>query len=107
MTQMVLVLQIASQSWCLLLGRISNESKARPRQCNCSARPGAVAREDATCYRDAPSRGADRCGGLPAKQGSVEEEISRRSDRAAPKGKKTPRCPPRPEGKQEIDHKKG
>jgi len=38
MTQMVLVLQIASQSWCLLLGRISNESKALPGQCNCSAR---------------------------------------------------------------------
>ena len=54
MTQVVLVRQIASQPWCLLLWRISNESKARPRQCNCSARPGAVAREDATCYEMPP-----------------------------------------------------
>ena len=70
MTQVVLVRQIASQPWCLLLWRNSNESKARPRQCNCSARPGAVAREDTTCYRDAPC--ATRCGSLPTKQGSVE-----------------------------------
>ena len=69
MTQTMLVLQIASQPWCVLLGRISNESKARPRQCNCSARPVVVAREDATCYEMPPPRDTVR---KPPNETSVE-----------------------------------
>ena len=78
MTQVVLVRQIASQPWCLLLWRISNESKARPRQCNCSARLerlGASTRLDIETSRQVPRR----AGSLPAKQESVEGGVSRRS----------------------------
>ena len=39
MTQVVLVRQIASQPWCLLLWRISNESKARPRRATARRAP--------------------------------------------------------------------
>jgi hypothetical protein len=113
MTQVVLVRQIASQPWCLLLWRISNESKARPRQCNCSARLERLGASTRLAIEMSRLMMVPR-GSLPAKQESVEEEIYRRSgpiQRRTGKqhrGVRAEAITVRPsKGKQEIDHKKG
>ena len=87
MTQVVLAPDRVAAVRALLLGESAMNQK-RVRASATARRAPERSRARTPLAIEMPPRSADRCGGLPAKQGSVEEEISRSRDRTAPKKEK-------------------